>query len=69
MAIENLAIFVEKHCAKLTENIPTKINDSYHINDIFEALDAKGNLIMLFSCLSTMSICFVVLAIIQRLLL
>ena len=42
MAIENLAIFVEKHCAKLTENIPTKINDSYHLIDIFEALNAKG---------------------------
>ena len=24
--IANLAIFVEKHCAKLNENIPTKIN-------------------------------------------
>ena len=34
-AIENLAIFVEKHCAKLTENIPTKINDSYILIDIF----------------------------------
>ena len=41
-AIENLAIFVEKHCAKLTENISTKINDSYHLIDIFEALNAKG---------------------------
>ena len=26
-AFENLAIFAEKHCPKLTENIPTKIND------------------------------------------
>ena len=34
-AIENLAIFVEKHCAKLTENIPTKINESYILIDIF----------------------------------
>ena len=41
-AIENLAIFVEKYCAKLTENIPTKINDSYYLIDIFEALNAKG---------------------------
>ena len=41
-AIKNLAIFVEKHCAKLTENIPTKINDSHHLIDIFETLNAKG---------------------------
>ena len=41
-AIENLAIFVEKRCAKLTENIPTKINYSYHVIDIFETLNAKG---------------------------
>ena len=41
-AIENLAIFVEKYCAKLTENIPTKINDSHHLIDIFETLNAKG---------------------------
>ena len=35
-AIENLAIFVEKHCPTLTENIPTKINGSNHLIDIFE---------------------------------
>ena len=40
--IENLVIFVEKHCAKLTENIPTKINDSYHLIDISETMNAKG---------------------------
>ena len=42
MAIENLAIFAAKRCAKLNENIPTKINDSYHLTDIFETLNAKG---------------------------
>ena len=26
--IENLAIFVEKHCAELTKNIPIRINIS-----------------------------------------
>ena len=41
-AIENLVIFVEKHCAKLTENIPTKINDPYHLTDIFETRNPKG---------------------------
>ena len=41
-AVENLAIFVEKHCGKLTENIPTKANGSYHPIDIFEARNAKG---------------------------
>ena len=41
-AIENLVIFVEKHCAKLNENIPTKINNSYYVIDIFETLNAKG---------------------------
>ena len=41
-AIKNLVIFVEKHCAKLTENIPTKINDSYYLTDKFETLNAKG---------------------------
>ena len=41
-SIENLAIFVVKHCAKLTENMPTKINDSYHLIDIFETLNASG---------------------------
>ena len=41
-AIENLVIFVEKHCAKLTENIPTKINYSYYLTDKFETLNAKG---------------------------
>ena len=39
--IENLAIFVEKQCAKLTENIPAKINDSYRLIDTFEILNAK----------------------------
>ena len=41
-AVENLAIFIEKHCGKLTENIPTKVNGSYHLIDIFEAWNAKG---------------------------
>ena len=41
-AIEKLAIFEEKHCARITENKPTKINDSYHTTDIFETLNAKG---------------------------
>ena len=41
-AIENLAIFVEKHCAKSTENMLTKINDSYHWKDISETLNAKA---------------------------
>ena len=27
---------------KINENIPTKINDSYHLIDIFETLNAKG---------------------------
>ena len=33
--IENLAIFVEKHCSKITDNEQTKINDSYYATDIF----------------------------------
>ena len=41
-AVENLTIFIEKHCGKLTENIPTKVNGSYHLIDIFEAWNAKG---------------------------
>ena len=41
-AIENLAILVEKHRAKRTENIPTKINDPYHLIDNFETLNAKS---------------------------
>ena len=43
-AVQNLALFVEKHCANLTENIPTKINYSHHLIDIFETLNAKGTL-------------------------
>ena len=38
---ENLETLVEKHYGKLTETIPTKINDSYHLIDIFETLNAK----------------------------
>ena len=56
--IKNQAIFVEKHCAKLTENIPAKINDSYHPNNILET--------PVFTCLL---ICFLVLLIIEVLLL
>ena len=41
-AIENLAIFVEKHCAPLTENIETNIKDSYHLRDIIDNLNANG---------------------------
>ena len=41
-AIENLVILVEKHCTKLNENIPIKINNSYYLTDIFETLNAKG---------------------------
>ena len=37
--IENLAIFLEKHCIKLTKNRPTKINDSYHLLDIPEDIN------------------------------
>ena len=40
--IQNLAIFVGKHCPKLTGNIPTKISDSYHLIDILETMNAKG---------------------------
>ena len=40
--IQNLAIFVGKHCPKLTGNIPTKINGSYHLIDILETMNAKG---------------------------
>lgn len=40
--MENLVILVPKHCAKLTENIPIKINDSCHPIDILEALNAKA---------------------------
>ena len=42
MAIENLAILIEKLCAKLTENLPIKINDSYDLDDKFVKLNAKG---------------------------
>ena len=55
-AIENLAILVEKHCARLTENIPTKINDPYHLIDNFETLNAKSKLIMPF-LIVTLEIC------------
>ena len=41
-AIENLAIFVDIHCAKLNETIPTKINDLCHLTDTFETLNADG---------------------------
>ena len=41
-AIENLTIFVEKHYTKLNENMPTKINASYHVIDTSETLNAKG---------------------------
>ena len=40
--IQNLAIFVGKHCPKLTGNIPTKTNGSYHLIDILETMNAKG---------------------------
>ena len=48
MAIENLATFVDIHCAKLTETIPTKINDLYHLIDIFETLNADNAIIVSF---------------------
>ena len=40
--IENLAIFLEKHCIKLTKNRPIKINDSYHLLDIPEDINVRG---------------------------
>ena len=40
--IESLAIFLEKHCVKLTKNSPTKINDSYHLLDISEDINVRG---------------------------
>ena len=39
-AIENLAISVEKYCAKFIESRKTKMNDWYHLTDIFETLNA-----------------------------
>ena len=38
-AIENLAIFVEKHYSPLPEIIPTRIKDSYHHLDIIDELN------------------------------
>lgn len=40
--IENSATFVEKLCTTLTENIPTKLNGSCYLPNIFEDLNAKG---------------------------
>ena len=34
-------MFVEAYCSKLTEVMSTKINDSYHLIDIFE-MNTKG---------------------------
>ena len=41
-AIENLAIFLEKYCIKLTKNRPTKTNDSHHLVDIPEVINVRG---------------------------
>ena len=41
-AIENLAIFVEKHCAPLTDKIETRIKDSYHLLDIIDDLNQQS---------------------------
>ena len=68
-AIENQAIFVEKHCATLTEKIPRKITDSYYLFDISETLNATGipdNAILM--PFNTVNI-FIVLTIIEVLLL
>ena len=65
----NLAISVEKQCPKLAEKIPARINYSYHLMDISEALNAKGYLIMPFSYLAASITIFLVLIIIEVLLL
>ena len=41
-AIENLAIFVEKHCAPISESIPTRIKDTQHLLQIIDALNLNG---------------------------
>ena len=38
-AIENLAIFVEKHCAPIAESIPTRIKDTQHLLQIIDTLN------------------------------
>ena len=43
-------MFIEKHCAKLTESMPTKVNNSYRLLDICENLNLKGMRITPFSC-------------------
>lgn len=40
-AIENLAIFVEKHCQPLAEKIPTRIKDTQHLLKIIDELNSK----------------------------
>ena len=41
-AIENLAIFVEKHCAPLAESISTRIKDTQHLLQIIDTLNVNG---------------------------
>ena len=59
MKIEQYSL---KNIAKLTQNITTKINDSYDVNDdIFEALSAEGVPDNVISYLSTLSIFFAII--------
>ena len=41
-AIENLSKFVEKHCAPLTTNLPSRIRDTGHLLDIVDELNEQG---------------------------
>ena len=38
-AIENLAIFVEKHCAPMTQDIKTRIKDTQHLLCVIDYLN------------------------------